>query len=128
MAFLTEPARDLPLQVIPGIRRIVAANPGPLTGHGTNTYLLESTDGAVVIDPGPPGAPTGCCCRATVRRSSNPAPSSRNFWHIGGSRKHGSPPPSPPSPARRRRWWTCSTIPSLRRSAPSGNPLCWRTC
>ena len=34
-----------------GIRRILAPNPGPLTGPGTNTYILA--DGAVVVDPGP---------------------------------------------------------------------------
>ena len=39
MAFLTEPepARDVAMPVAPGIRRIVAANPGPMTYHGTNT-------------------------------------------------------------------------------------------
>jgi glyoxylase-like metal-dependent hydrolase (beta-lactamase superfamily II) len=36
----------------PGLRRIVAPNPSPMTYRGTNTYLLGSTDIAV-IDPGP---------------------------------------------------------------------------
>jgi hydroxyacylglutathione hydrolase len=36
----------------PGIRRIVAPNTGPLTGAGTNTYLLGSRC-VTVIDPGP---------------------------------------------------------------------------
>ncbi len=36
----------------PGIRRLRAANPSPLTGSGTNTYLLGTNDLAV-IDPGP---------------------------------------------------------------------------
>lgn len=35
-----------------GIRRIVAPNPSPMTYRGTNTYLVGSTDLAV-IDPGP---------------------------------------------------------------------------
>ena len=36
----------------PGLRRIVADNPSPMTYRGTNTYLLGTTDIAV-IDPGP---------------------------------------------------------------------------
>jgi glyoxylase-like metal-dependent hydrolase (beta-lactamase superfamily II) len=36
----------------PGIVRIVAPNPGPMTGAGTNTYLYGS-DPCAVIDPGP---------------------------------------------------------------------------
>lgn len=36
----------------PGVRRVVAPNGGPLTGPGTNSYVLgEST--RVVLDPGP---------------------------------------------------------------------------
>jgi glyoxylase-like metal-dependent hydrolase (beta-lactamase superfamily II) len=38
--------------LLPGVRRIVAANAGLMTGTGTNTYLLGSRDIAVV-DPGP---------------------------------------------------------------------------
>ncbi|WP_135449007.1 MBL fold metallo-hydrolase [Tabrizicola caldifontis] len=36
----------------PGLRRLRAPNPSPLTGTGTNTYLLGAQDLAV-IDPGP---------------------------------------------------------------------------
>jgi glyoxylase-like metal-dependent hydrolase (beta-lactamase superfamily II) len=36
----------------PGVRRIVAPNPSPMTYRGTNTYLLGTRDIAV-IDPGP---------------------------------------------------------------------------
>jgi glyoxylase-like metal-dependent hydrolase (beta-lactamase superfamily II) len=36
----------------PLIRRIVAPNPGPFTGPGTNTYLV-GIDEVAVIDPGP---------------------------------------------------------------------------
>jgi len=42
----------LPQPIGPGIVRIVAPNPGPLTGPGTNTYLV-GTDELAVIDPGP---------------------------------------------------------------------------
>ncbi|MCR8826667.1 MBL fold metallo-hydrolase [Pseudosulfitobacter koreensis] len=36
----------------PGLRRIVAPNPSPMTYRGTNTYIL-GTRGLAVIDPGP---------------------------------------------------------------------------
>jgi glyoxylase-like metal-dependent hydrolase (beta-lactamase superfamily II) len=55
MAFLSEPepARFVALAAAPGVSRIVAPNPGPLTYHGTNTWLIEGADGITVIDPGP---------------------------------------------------------------------------
>ena len=39
-------------EVGPGIRRIVANNPGPYTFLGTNSYIVGSGEVAV-IDPGP---------------------------------------------------------------------------
>jgi glyoxylase-like metal-dependent hydrolase (beta-lactamase superfamily II) len=53
--FLTEPVpeRGVPLGVVPGVWRVVADNPGPMTYHGTNTYLIEDEDGMTVLDPGP---------------------------------------------------------------------------
>lgn len=55
MAFHTEPepARLTPISVADGIARMVADNPGPLTYHGTNTWLLHTDGGLTVIDPGP---------------------------------------------------------------------------
>ncbi|MDF2688392.1 MAG: fold metallo-hydrolase, partial [Microvirga sp.] len=55
MAFLSEPEpmRGVALPIGPGISRIVASNAGMMTYHGTNTYLLESDTGFIVIDPGP---------------------------------------------------------------------------
>lgn len=38
--------------LLPGLRRIVAPNPSPMTFRGTNTYLL-GTRALAVIDPGP---------------------------------------------------------------------------
>ncbi len=35
------------------VRRIIAPNPGVMTGPGTNTYLLGDEAGIAVIDPGP---------------------------------------------------------------------------
>jgi glyoxylase-like metal-dependent hydrolase (beta-lactamase superfamily II) len=40
------------VQLAKGLRRIVAPNPGLMTGPGTNTYLLGHGD-LVVVDPGP---------------------------------------------------------------------------
>lgn len=58
MRFLTEaePPRGVRLPVIAGIDRIVAPNPGPMTYHGTNTYLIDGADGVTVLDPGPDDA------------------------------------------------------------------------
>lgn len=35
------------------IERVLAPNPGPFTGDGTNTWLVDSDGDLVVIDPGP---------------------------------------------------------------------------
>lgn len=35
------------------LRRVRAANPSPMTGSGTNTYILNGPAGCVLIDPGP---------------------------------------------------------------------------
>lgn len=43
---------DICVTLEPGLRRIVAPNPSPMTYHGTNTYLIGDGD-VVVIDPGP---------------------------------------------------------------------------
>lgn len=58
MAFLQEPEpqRGTLLPVLPGIGRIVARNPGIMTYHGTNTYLIEGPNGISIIDPGPDDA------------------------------------------------------------------------
>jgi glyoxylase-like metal-dependent hydrolase (beta-lactamase superfamily II) len=58
VAFLSEAAPDYGAieAVAPGVRRIVAPNPGPMTYHGTNTWLVEADDGLTVIDPGPDDA------------------------------------------------------------------------
>ena len=56
MKFLTEhePARGEPHHIAPGIRRIVAPNPGPMTYWGTNTYLIDAApSGLLLLDPGP---------------------------------------------------------------------------
>lgn len=58
MAFLSEPAPpyDQAEDIAPGIRRMVARNPGPYTYHGTNSWIVAEPDGLTVIDPGPEDA------------------------------------------------------------------------
>lgn len=47
-----EPRHGEAVEVAPGVQRVTAPNAGPLTFHGTNTYIVG--DRAVaVIDPGP---------------------------------------------------------------------------
>tara|TARA_E500000318_G_scaffold78156_1_gene73068 strand:- start:25439 stop:26278 length:840 start_codon:yes stop_codon:yes gene_type:complete len=48
-----EPRRAQGAEVAEGIQRVVANNPGKMTYHGTNTYLVDASDGRFVIDPGP---------------------------------------------------------------------------
>ncbi len=43
---------DVPFRLNSRVRRLVAANPGVMTGPGTNTYLLGD-DEVAVLDPGP---------------------------------------------------------------------------
>lgn len=47
-----DPVPGQPVALEEGLRRIVAPNPSPMTYRGTNTYLLGTTQIAV-IDPGP---------------------------------------------------------------------------
>lgn len=46
------PRPETVTEITPGIRRIIAPNPSPMTHWGTNTYVL-GTGTVVVIDPGP---------------------------------------------------------------------------
>lgn len=47
-----DPPVGVPVTLAPGLRRLVAPNPSPMTYRGTNTYLIGTGDLAV-IDPGP---------------------------------------------------------------------------
>jgi glyoxylase-like metal-dependent hydrolase (beta-lactamase superfamily II) len=40
-------------RLAPNLQRLVAPNPGPLTGPGTNTYVVGLGPGFLVVDPGP---------------------------------------------------------------------------
>ncbi|MFN3713180.1 MAG: MBL fold metallo-hydrolase [Alcanivoracaceae bacterium] len=42
-----------PVEIGQGVWRLLALNPGMMSGPGTNTYLLADGDGLAVLDPGP---------------------------------------------------------------------------
>ncbi len=42
----------VPVALTPRVRRLTAPNPGPMTGPGTNTYLIGD-DRIALVDPGP---------------------------------------------------------------------------
>jgi glyoxylase-like metal-dependent hydrolase (beta-lactamase superfamily II) len=47
-----DPAYGTAVEVAPGIRRLTVRNPGGYTFHGTNSFLVGTSD-LVVVDPGP---------------------------------------------------------------------------
>ncbi|MEQ1942195.1 MBL fold metallo-hydrolase [Mesorhizobium sp. VNQ89] len=47
-----DPRHGEPVEVLPGVVRVTANNPGPFTFRGTNTYLVGK-ETLAVIDPGP---------------------------------------------------------------------------
>ena len=42
-----------PVAIAEGVWRLLALNPGMMSGPGTNTYLMAQHDGLAVLDPGP---------------------------------------------------------------------------
>ncbi|GAA07355.1 MBL fold metallo-hydrolase [Acetobacter senegalensis] len=46
------PVYGKPMDVVDGIRRIVAPNPHSMTYHGTNTWLITHAAATAVVDPG----------------------------------------------------------------------------
>jgi glyoxylase-like metal-dependent hydrolase (beta-lactamase superfamily II) len=100
MPFLTEPEpqRGEVLPVMPGISRIVAANPGPMTYHGTNTYLIDTPDGIAVLDPGPEDHPehVAAILNATGGRVAHILISHTHHDHVGAlpALKHATRAPT----------------------------------
>lgn len=60
------PQAGLAEELEPGLRRILAPNPSPMTYRGTNTYVL-GTSGLAVIDPGPDSQPHLAAVLAAVQ-------------------------------------------------------------
>lgn len=92
-------------QLAPDVRRIVAPNPGVMTGSGTNTYLIGERDVAV-IDPGPfveahvaaiqeaaPGPIRWILATHTHRDHS---PAAQALAEATGAARIGQPPPDGP--------------------------------
>jgi glyoxylase-like metal-dependent hydrolase (beta-lactamase superfamily II) len=86
-----------------GVRRVVAGNPGMMTGPGTNTYLLGEREVAVV-DPGPDdarhlaailAAAAGAPIRWVVATHTHPdhSPLAAELARRSGAKVIGLPPP-----------------------------------
>lgn len=48
-----DPAHGQAVAVVDDVVRVTANNHGPLTFHGTNSYIIDGGDALAVIDPGP---------------------------------------------------------------------------
>jgi glyoxylase-like metal-dependent hydrolase (beta-lactamase superfamily II) len=89
-------------EIAPGVRRLVARNPGFMTGPGTNTYLI-GRERCVVIDPGPDDPVhrerilTECGPRidAVIATHTHPdhSPAAAALAHDAGAPVFGRPPP-----------------------------------
>ncbi len=44
---------NVPTPFLPNVVRVLAPNPGPFTGPGTNTYVVSTAGRSMIIDPGP---------------------------------------------------------------------------
>lgn len=94
-----EPGRCV--RVAPGVQRLVAPNASPLTGPGTNTYLLGEPVGAV-IDPGPADAAHLAAIRAAAPAPAmillththpDHSPAAKPLAEVTGARLIGRAPP-----------------------------------
>lgn len=93
------------VQLSPLVRRITAPNPGPMTGPGTNTYLL-GTDQIAVIDPGPAidshihaimAASAGNIGKIFCTHThSDHSPAAAKLAELTGAELIGAPPPNDP--------------------------------
>lgn len=89
--------------IAPGVRRLVARNPGYMTGPGTNTYLIGERR-CIVIDPGPRDevhidrilSATGRRIDAVVATHTHPdhSPAAGALAQICGAQVWGRPAPA----------------------------------
>ncbi len=96
---------EQPVPLLKNVQRLTAANPGVMTGPGTNSYLVgDPRTGYIVIDPGPDDAAhlerlwraAGGDIRAIVCTHSHPdhAPGARPLQALclAAGAPHGTPP------------------------------------
>jgi glyoxylase-like metal-dependent hydrolase (beta-lactamase superfamily II) len=72
-------------EVAPGVRRVVARNPGLMTCHGTNTFLVETPGGTVAIDPGPEDAAHVAAVAAAAGRLAAILVTHAHHDHVGAA-------------------------------------------
>ena len=93
-------------EIGPGVRRLLAPNPGRMTGPGTNTYLLGEREVAV-IDPGPSidahldaitsAAPSRIKWILVSHTHPDHSPAAAQLAAATGAELLGQPPPAGPS-------------------------------
>ncbi len=94
----------------PSVWRLIAPNPGLMTGPGTNTYYVGSADGVIVIDPGPADprhtdaiveqAPAPIVAIAVTHTHRDHSPGAAPLAQRCGAPVHGQPaPPTPENDA-----------------------------
>ena len=93
-------------EVVPGVRRILADNPGPFTFKGTLSYIIGRGKVAIV-DPGPDDAAHQAALLDAVRGES-------------GDAYHHHPYASRPLPRRRRHQGGDRRADFRRGAAPAG--------
>lgn len=85
--FLSEPPprRAVFLKVADGILRAVANNPSIMTCHGTNSYLIETSQGDFLLDPGPAEDQTHleALCQSLALRGAGILVSHHHSDHFG---------------------------------------------
>ena len=101
--FLAEARTGHASRLAPNLLRIVAPNPSPLTGPGTNTYVLGLGPTYLVIDPGPTDllhldrivdATAGRIAQVLCTHShSDHSPGASELARRTGATVHGRPPP-----------------------------------
>jgi glyoxylase-like metal-dependent hydrolase (beta-lactamase superfamily II) len=93
-------------EIGPGVRRLLAPNPGRMTGSGTNTYLLGEREVAIV-DPGPlidahlhaitSAAPSRIKWILVTHTHPDHSPAAAQLAVATGAELLGQPPPAGPS-------------------------------
>lgn len=130
----TAPQSGLIDPLRPGLRRILAPNPGPMTYWGTNTFLIGDHDVAV-IDPGPdhPDHLRRSWMRCLRHRVSHISLSPTRIWIIPAlPNRYPSPqeprythlvPPQPDAVTSCKNWLRCPRSRAAKVSMQVSNPI-----